>query len=57
MVIKIGDTITTPKGTGVVKKIENYSRMDSDHNKRYCVELENDPSSNKLVCFFKCDVK
>ena len=51
--IKIGDTIETPDGIGVVVNIEEYSRLGSF--KRYCVQIPN--SIFPTMCYFEDEVK
>ena len=51
--IKIGDTIETPDGIGVVVNIEEYSRLGG--LKRYCVQIPN--SIFPVMCYFEDEVK
>lgn len=43
--MKVGDTVITPEGKGILVTIERYSRIGLV---RYCVELE---SSKEVRCF------
>lgn len=51
--MKIGNKIITPHGPGIIKKIEEYSRLWKGLNKRYCVELEDNPFDYSPVCYFE----
>lgn len=55
--MKINDRIITPNGIGIIKEIEEYSRLCKKLNKRYGVELENNPFNYSPAFYFKKDCK
>lgn len=55
--MKINDTVKTPCGKGIIKRIEYYSRLRKGYNKRYGVELENNLFDFSPVYYFEKDLK
>lgn len=51
-----GSLVNTPYGRGKVVMVEHYNRLNGGIN-RYGVELESNPFTFPVVCFFEDEVE